>query len=190
MDAAARVLNDEILFVRNAVKSGDKAQLLKSLNERGTAEELVQREYGGRYVFELLQNANDAAGAMGSSGTQHRVAIVITEESLLVANEGRPFQIENVKSICTLGRSSKDPRKTLGYKGLGFKAVGELTDQPQVISPPYRFGFSRERAREAVTKAAGPLPPTRRHRTRQDRPRRVPRKRYRRHSHMTAISDS
>src|SRR5947199_10175411 len=159
MDAAEKVLHDELRFIRNAVQSGDKGQLLKSLDERGTAEELVQREYGGRYVFELLQNANDAAGAKGSTNAQHRVAIVITEESLLFANEGRAFQAENVKSICTLGRSSKDPRKTLGYKGLGFKAVGELTEQPQVISPPYQFGFGIERARREVGKLVGPLPP-------------------------------
>jgi hypothetical protein len=62
VDAARRVLNDELRFIRNAVKSRDAKQVLKSLDERGTAEELVQREYGGRYVFELLQNANDAAG--------------------------------------------------------------------------------------------------------------------------------
>src|SRR5438552_3057888 len=142
MDAAEKVLHDELRFIRNAVQSGDKGQLLKSLDERGTAEELIEREYGGRYVFELLQNANDAAGAKGEFGANHRVAIAVTEDSLLIANEGQGFEPENVRSICTLGRSSKDPRKSLGYKGLGFKAVGELTEQPQVISPPYRFGFS------------------------------------------------
>src|SRR5206468_4695975 len=118
VDAAKQILRGELLFIQNAVKSGDQVHLLKTLDQRGTAEELVQREYGGRYVFELLQNANDAAGAKGLTNARHRVAIVITEESLLVANEGQPFQAENVKSICTLGRSSKDPRKTLGYKGL------------------------------------------------------------------------
>jgi hypothetical protein len=162
LDAAARVLHDELRFIRNAVLSGDKIQLLKTLDERGTAEELVQREYGGRYVFELLQNANDAAGAKGSTDARHRVAIILAEESLLFANEGQAFQAENVQSICTLGRSSKDPRKALGYKGLGFKAVGELTEQPQVISPPYQFGFGNEQARREITKLVGPLPPSQR----------------------------
>lgn len=159
MDAAQRVLHDELRFIRDAVTSGNRAQVLKSLDERGTAEELVQREYGGRFIFELLQNANDAAG--GESGTrrgQHRVSIVVTEESLLFANEGQGFQVENVKSICTLGNSSKDPRKALGYKGLGFKSVGEVTDQPQVISPPYEFEFSRERARREVGRLVESLP--------------------------------
>src|SRR5207244_1641272 len=89
MDAAAQVLHEELRAIRNAVRCGDKAQQLKALDERGTAEELVQREYGGRYVFELLQNANDAAGAKASTNARHRVAIVITGESLLFANEGQ-----------------------------------------------------------------------------------------------------
>src|SRR5207244_8909111 len=69
------------------------------------------------------------------------------------------FKAKDVESSCTLGRSNKDPRKKLGYKGLGFKSVGELTEQPQVISPPYRFGFGLERARRVVGKLVGPLPP-------------------------------
>jgi hypothetical protein len=158
VDAAARVLSDELRAIGNSVRSGDTPHLLKTLDERGTAEELVQREYGGRYVFELLQNANDAAGTKGSAFVPHRVRLVITDDSLLFANQGQGFQADNVHSICTLGRSSKDPRKTLGYKGLGFKAVGELTDHAQIISPPYRFGFNAQRARQEVAKLTGPLP--------------------------------
>ncbi len=157
--AAARILGSELRFIKNAVASGDKTQLLKSLDERGTGEELVQKEYGGRYVFELLQNANDAASAKSVHGSSHRVAFALTRTSLIVANEGSGFGPDNVRSICSLGRSSKDPRKSIGYKGLGFKAVGEISDQPQLFSPPHGFCFSTERVRKAVADLAGPLPP-------------------------------
>ena len=100
-------------------------------------------------MFELLLNADDAARSGGKKSAPYWVTFVVTEQSLLIANEGQAFRKENVKSICTLGEPSKDPRKTIGYKGLGFKAVKELTHQLQVVSPPYQFAFHTERARKA-----------------------------------------
>lgn len=38
----------------------------------------------------------------------------------------------------------------IGAKGLGFKAVLEVTDTPQIFSGPFSFGFDSDRSREAL----------------------------------------
>ncbi len=62
---------------------------------------------------------------------------------------------ESIRAICGLGRSSKDPRKTIGYKGLGFKSVGEISNNPQVISSAVSFGFDEIATRLSVEEVIG-----------------------------------
>lgn len=128
--------------------------MLKQLDERGRAQELVSQHYSGRYPFELLQNANDAAAETEVRG---RARFVLTDSALIVADSGSGFGAEQIKAICTLGRSSKDPRKSVGYKGLGFKSVNEITDRPQVFSGGVAFEFDGRRTTERVAALAGPL---------------------------------
>jgi len=117
---------------RDDVAAGRVDIGLKALDERGAASEIVRDQYTGRYPLELIQNANDAAASLGSSGG--RVKFVLTESALLVADQGAGFGTDQVRAICGLARSSKDPRKNIGYKGLGFKSVAEITAKPQVIT--------------------------------------------------------
>ena len=149
----------EIESVRSEATQGRLEHILKSLDERGRGQELIRQQYTGRYPFELLQNANDAAGEACREG---RTRFVLTDESLMVADNGIGFGIAQVNAICGLGRSSKDPGKSIGYKGLGFKSVGEISRRPQVICPDVRFGFDGDRARRDVENVAGTLLPTQR----------------------------
>src|SRR3954454_4893742 len=56
------------------------------------AERLLGREYHGRFLIELLQNAADAWRARDPSGARSRVLIMLDDgPSLLVANHGAPF---------------------------------------------------------------------------------------------------
>ena len=84
-----RLRRDEIASVASEVAAGRREHILNSLDERGSGQELVQHQYSGRYPIELLQNANDAAGAEGSSG--RRARFIVTEHALLVADEGVGF---------------------------------------------------------------------------------------------------
>lgn len=143
---------DEMNSIQSEVREGRRVHILKTLDERGRAQELVRQQYTGRYPFELLQNANDAAADVGSSG--HTVRFVLTESALIVCDEGCGFGAEQIRAICGLGRSSKDPRKSIGYKGLGFKSVGEITERPQIMSAGVRFTFDEDRARRAVEESA------------------------------------
>ncbi len=72
-------------------------------------EDETTRDYGGRFVWELLQNADDAMKPKGSGGN------------------------------------------FIGSKGLGFKAVLEVTDEPEVHSYPFHFRFS-SRATQVLLK--------------------------------------
>jgi hypothetical protein len=145
---------DELDSLASEVAAGRRHHILKSLDERGRAQELVRQQYSGRYPFELLQNANDAAADAGSSG---RARFVLTDNSLIVADNGAGFGEDQVRAICGLGRSSKDPRKSVGYKGLGFKSVGEITSRPQIASNSLTFEFDDQHARQAVAQIAGSL---------------------------------
>ncbi|CAI3799433.1 sacsin N-terminal ATP-binding-like domain-containing protein [Pseudarthrobacter sp. MM222] len=116
----------ELESLQSEVKAGRARHYLKSLDERGAAQVLIRQQYSGRYLFELLQNANAAAAESSRGG---KVRFQLTDEALLVADNGVGFQREHIEAICTLGRSSKSAAKSIWYKGLGFKSVG---DQPIV----------------------------------------------------------
>lgn len=146
-DLAAEVRDDELRDLVALLSAGREKGAIKSLDERGGAQELVRQEYSGRYPFELLQNANDAAGETGTRGRAH---FLLTDSALLVADNGSGFGEAQIRAICSLGRSSKGPGTSVGHKGLGFKSVGEITDGPQIISEQVSFQFHGERIRELV----------------------------------------
>lgn len=145
--------NEELDSIRSEVTAGRRDHILKTLDERGRAQELVRQQYTGRYPFELLQNANDASGDDESIG--HTATFILTQEALLVADMGAGFGPSQVRAICGLGRSTKDPRKSIGYKGLGFKSVGEITDDPQIFSGGAGFRFNAPAVREQVAELVG-----------------------------------
>jgi hypothetical protein len=156
MDVTTRLRQSELASIRVQVDNDLRDNVLKSLDERGGAQELVRQQYTGRYPFELLQNANDAARDTGARGRAH---FRLTETALIVADNGSGFGEPQVEAICSLGRSSKDPSESVGHKGLGFKSVGEITDHPQIISKLSSFQFNGARVRAEVNQLLGPLPP-------------------------------
>ena len=114
----------------------------------------VAQEYRGRAVLELLQNAHDVL-AFAPSDDPQRISFVLNTSSeqpeLLIANSGRPFRHEDFRGICRLAQSPKDPNKSVGNKGLGFRSVLELTTRPEVWSTApaggdtaFTFGFDPE----------------------------------------------
>ena len=114
------------------------------------AEDSVRREYRGRYLFELLQNASDAIidGVIEhddetGSPRWNNVRFELTDRSLLVANFGMPFKPNNIRAICRLHNTTKSASKQIGHKGIGFKSVLEITETPEVYSDRYAFGFHR-----------------------------------------------
>jgi hypothetical protein len=127
------------------------------LKNQANTEASTKRDYHGRYLFELLQNANDVITAAKndkawSKGSPYRVRIELTDSALIVANDGVPFLEKDVDSIYRWGESSKDPNKSVGHKGIGFKSVLEITESPQIFSQLVQFRFDRKTCYREVYK--------------------------------------
>jgi hypothetical protein len=90
----------------------------------------------GHFVLEFIQNAEDAGA--------RRVRIVLEGGAIRVFNDGKPFDRDDVEAICSVGRSRKDPRKHIGYLGVGFKAVFLVSSRPHIYSRTYRFKFDKQ----------------------------------------------
>lgn len=89
----------------------------------------------GHFIMEFIQNADDAKA--------RRLMIEISNDKLSIFNDGQPFNSEDVKSICRVGRSSKLIEDYIGYLGVGFKSVFLISENPQTYSAPYYFEFKK-----------------------------------------------
>jgi hypothetical protein len=123
------------------------------LQEDVSQEAQVANDYRGRLVYELLQNADDAMA--GSAGYEDRVAFHVDDDAVWIANTGRELSDADVRGLCGLGASSKvdaggTRRASIGHKGLGFKSVLEVTDEPAAFSTSYAFELGARHASDAV----------------------------------------
>ena len=93
-----------------------------------------------RFVFELLQNADDQP----EYGKMVNVKLKTLEENLLFLHTGKPFTEDDVESISSIGDSTKkkDTEKT-GYKGIGFKSVFSDADTVYIDSGNFSFAFDK-----------------------------------------------
>lgn len=91
-----------------------------------------------RFVYELLQNADDSV----ISGVSVKVGIRIFDDFLVVAHTGKPFDKRDLRGICGVsdGTKKKSVEKT-GYKGIGFKAVFGQSEKVVIYSKGDYFRF-------------------------------------------------
>lgn len=123
------------------------------LQEDVSQESQVASDYRGRLVYELLQNADDAMA--DAPTTSDSVSFLVTDDELWIANTGRALTDDDVLGLCGLGASSKvdakgNRRASIGHKGLGFKSVLEVTDEPSVYSRTTSFTLGARNARPLV----------------------------------------
>ena len=107
----------------------------EELEDFAAAERYIQQSYEGRSLFELIQNGRDAAQLAQQPGL---IELELLEKAdgcwLLVRNSGQPFTPAGVAGITRIGQSTKADAKTIGFKGIGFKAVKQLSDRPRVVT--------------------------------------------------------
>ena len=136
-----------------------RAQVISDIEDRGRAEQRVRLDYSGRYPIELLQNAHDACADVDQVG---KAWFHFSPKALLIANQGVPFTAERARALIRLGSGTKtagdSTHHTIGYKGIGFSAVFEITDNPQVVSSGARFQFHRAKAAERISALIGAAP--------------------------------
>ena len=126
------------------VEQGYKAQVR---NMTGAYHREIERtkEYHGRQLLELLQNADDEA-----ENTENPILLIRLEENrLIIANNGSPFSKEGVLSLMYSDNSPKiKRRRKIGYKGLGFRAILNWSHSIWIKSGQFSIEFSKKNARE------------------------------------------
>ena len=84
------------------------------------------------FIFELLQNAEDAGAS--------RIWFRLFEDRLEVTHDGRPFNEDDVRGVCGVGEGTKAEDLTqIGKFGIGFKSVYAYTTKPEVHSGDENF---------------------------------------------------
>lgn len=101
--------------------------------------EQVRHQYHGRFAIELIQNAYDAVSRSADrNASPCRIEMRLEMDSefgtFYVANDGAPFSHSNFESVSRLGQSDKDPATSVGNKGIGFRSVLEISQEPRIWS--------------------------------------------------------
>ena len=124
----------------------DKPSLLIADYHR---ERAIARDYEGREILELLQNANDQAAERGERG---RVLMELSPEGLIFANTGLAFSVGGVASLQTSHLSPKRRRRQqlIGNKGLGFRSVLNWSRTPIILSNALCLAYSTEHAKNKL----------------------------------------
>ena len=105
---------------------------------------LLTDQYGERthFIFELLQNAEDAlARRIGWQGSR-AVSFDLKETSLRVSHYGAPFDEADVQGICGIAKSTKNINE-IGRFGIGFKSVYAFTERPEIYSGSEAFAIEK-----------------------------------------------
>ena len=119
--------SNDIPAVRNLREILHRA--LQQLSEEIYSDEI-------HFVLELVQNAEDNEYA----GVTPELRFVISQTHLLVLNNETGFGEASVRAICDVSRSTKmKARGHIGEKGIGFKSVFRVTNEPHIFSNGYQF---------------------------------------------------
>jgi len=94
------------------------------------------------FIFELLQNAEDALSRRGAWNGERRVTFELTATSLALSHFGRPFDEADVRGVCGIAESTKD-KFSIGRFGIGFKSVYTFTARPATRISLSKTMFSR-----------------------------------------------
>jgi hypothetical protein len=100
------------------------------------------------FVLELIQNADDNQYQEGVSPT---LTLTIEPQKIIVQNNEIGFTEANVRAICDVGASTKTKvQGYIGEKGIGFKSVFRISDQPQIFSNGFQFKFKRQNEKDQL----------------------------------------
>ena len=127
---------DKLFEDRHSDKSknfGSAANFLDTLSKQLSAREST-------FVYELLQNANDYP----VEGEKVDVEFHITDNYLLFLHSGDKFNVRNISGICGINEKEKVANKrTIGYKGIGFKTVFLNNHYVYIKTGDYSFRFDQ-----------------------------------------------
>ncbi|MCD6394375.1 MAG: ATP-binding protein, partial [Planctomycetes bacterium] len=118
-------LKDAIEQFRNSQALVYKEQPKRIARDAQAARKTIS-DHTGRWLFEVIQNAEDAQA--------NTLEIHVTSEAVYIADNSKiGFSPEAVESISGTDYSDKTAG-TIGRKGVGFKAVYEISANPQIFT--------------------------------------------------------
>ena len=103
---------------------------------------LLANRYDDRthFIFELLQNAEDALAKHKGWEGQRGVEFSLSPDDLSVTHFGKPFDEDDVRGVCGIGESTKG-LTSIGRFGIGFKSVYAFTASPEIHSGSEHFAI-------------------------------------------------
>ena len=129
----------------------ENADILEKASMRGVKNSVVEKYSDqAHFVYELLQNANDARAT--------NARFILEEERLIFAHDGsRQFSVSDpareeedslygrlgdINAITSIGNSNKT-EASIGKFGVGFKAVFQYSSAPSIYDPVFHFQIER-----------------------------------------------
>ncbi|MGV8108281.1 DUF3883 domain-containing protein [Methanospirillum sp.] len=114
-------------------------------------EQYIAESYKTRSFIELIQNADDAGAS--------KVGVYSISNSIIVFNNGRPFNIQDIEALCRSGASNKQRGKnTIGYRGIGFKSVINLSKKIFIKSDQYNLCFDKTLTKKILNAHSNDVP--------------------------------
>ena len=141
---------EHIQKIRNEFREACKIERVRdSLNS--AIQHLADGLYSKRphFIFELIQNAEDNK-YKNQDKYQPYISFQLTKTdptctvdsdgALIIKNNEIGFRHDNVSAICAMGKTTKKKEQGyIGEKGIGFKSVFRVTDNPHILSNGYYF---------------------------------------------------
>lgn len=145
------MISDKDVFdIQKEVLSEYRSFPKRILEDAGGEDNIFESEQG-RFLLELMQNADDAqtpenedivAKKIGES----QLTIILTEGSLYCANGGYPITKEGLEAICRAFVSPKRKNTpVIGFKGIGFKSILAVTNTPHIYWKDHGISFSKDK---------------------------------------------
>ena len=95
----------------------------------------------GQFILEFLQNAEDARMELGEKGGFFRIELY--RDKIIIEHNGKPFDENDVRNLCSIHTSKKPSKGYKGYIGIGWKSVFKVSSRVEVYSGQYSFMFSK-----------------------------------------------
>ena len=128
---------------------GSATNFLDTLSKQLSAKEST-------FVYELLQNANDYP----VEGQSVDVEFHVTDNYILFIHSGDKFNVRNISGICGINEKEKvSNKKTIGYKGIGFKTVFLNNHYVYLRTGKYSFRFDQKAKKIKRLEAPWPILP-------------------------------
>lgn len=126
----------------NAIRTDNKGKYGTDIGRIGPM--LLAQRYADRthFIFELLQNAEDALARRRRGWRGSRaVTFTLENDALRVSHYGEPFDERDVRGICGIAESTKEGFTAIGRFGIGFKSVYAFTKRPEIHSGTEDFAI-------------------------------------------------